>query len=325
MKFWMTRNRRRQAQRSSPWQMLLERLEERVLLTTAPTIAVPGIQTTLEDTSKAITGLSFGSAADPVTVTLSVSHGTLTLSQNVSSGLTATQVSTNGTSSVTIGSTVSATIAQVNNTLANSSGFTYTPGTDYNGNDTLTISVTDTTNSLTSSTTVPLSVTAVNDPPNFTVSPTNPPPVNEDAPLQVIPFATITNFGASNESTQTITKYTVTAGPTTGGLTFSTAPSIDPITGMLTYQPAANANGTATFSVTATDDGGTANSGNDTSAAHTFIITVNAVNDAPSFTLSGNPATVNEDASLQTVSTFATNVSAGATNESGQSLNFTLT
>ena len=55
-------------------------------------------------------------------------------------------------------------------------------------------------------------------------------------------------------------------------------------TGTLTYTPAANANGTATVTVRLQDNGGTANGGQDTSAAQTFTITVTAVNDVPSFT-----------------------------------------
>ena len=76
--------------------------------------------------------------------------------------------------------------------------------------------------------------------------------------------------------------------------------------------------------MTATDDGGTANGGVDTSVALTFIITVNAVNDRPSFTLAGNPAASNEDAGLQTVANFAANISAGPANEVGQALTFIL-
>ena len=50
--------------------------------------------------------------------------------------------------------------------------------------------------------------------------------------------------------------------------------------------PAANlrgANGAATITIDLKDDGLTANGGEDTSAAQTFTITINPVNDAPSF------------------------------------------
>ena len=80
--------------------------------------------------------------------------------------------------------------------------------------------------------------------------------------------------------------------------------------GNLTYTPAANANGLATVTVKIHDDGGTANSGADTSASQTFTITVTPVNDAPSFT-KGADVTRLEDCGAQTVSGWATGISAG--------------
>src|SRR5204862_6531415 len=53
---------------------------------------------------------------------------------------------------------------------------------------------------------------------------------------------------------------------------FTALPAIDGATGTLTYQTAANANGTATVTVVAKDNGGTANGGADTSASQTFTI-----------------------------------------------------
>jgi hypothetical protein len=52
---------------------------------------------------------------------------------------------------------------------------------------------------------------------------------------------------------------------------------------------------------------------------------VNAVNDAPAFTLAGNPPDVNESSGAQTVNNFATNISAGPANESTQTLSFNVT
>ena len=92
---------------------------------------------------------------------------------------------------------------------------------------------------------------------------------------------------------------------------------------MLTYTPAANANGSATITLVLKDDGGTANGGVDTSAPQSFTIVVNAINDAPSFTAGPNQ-TVNEDAGPQTVNSWATGVSAGPANESGQTLTFNI-
>jgi hypothetical protein len=92
----------------------------------------------------------------------------------------------------------------------------------------------------------------------------------------------------------------------------------------LSYTPAANGNGTATVTVTLKDNGGTANGGNDTSPPQTFTITVTAVNDAPSFTKGVNQ-TVNEDAGAQTVNNWATGISPGPADESGQTVAFQVT
>src|SRR5207245_2632944 len=109
---------------------------------------------------------------------------------------------------------------------------------------------------------------------------------------------------------------------TTGGLTFTATPAIDS-SGNLTYQTAPDRNRTSVVNVIIVDNGGTANSGNDTSPTQTFNLTVNPVNDPPSFTLNGNPPTINEDASPQTVNGVVTNRRPGpatATDEAGQTL-----
>jgi len=54
---------------------------------------------------------------------------------------------------------------------------------------------------------------------------------------------------------------------------FTIAPVID-AAGTLTYTPKSGARGTATLSLVARDSGGTANGGVDTSAAHSFTITI---------------------------------------------------
>ena len=60
--------------------------------------------------------------------------------------------------------------------------------------------------------------------------------------------------------------YSIVSQPMHGALT-GTAPN-------LTYTPALLALGTATLTVSATDSGGTANGGSNTSAPHSFSITV---------------------------------------------------
>jgi Bacterial Ig domain len=98
-------------------------------------------------------------------------------------------------------------------------------------------------------------------------------------------------------------------------------PAIDPATGTLSFTSAPNANGAATITFVLHDDGGTANGGSDTSAPQSFTITVGSVNDAPSF-LAGPDQTVLEDSGAQTVGGWATQMSPGPPDESGQSLDF---
>ncbi len=106
---------------------------------------------------------------------------------------------------------------------------------------------------------------------------------------------------------------------------FSVQPSIHPDTGVISFTPAANANGSAVFTVILSDMDGTDNGGNDTSLQHQLTITVTAVDDQPAFTLDGD-VTVNEDSGEYSDETFATGITAGGgTDEAGQTLTFALT
>lgn len=160
-----------------------------------------------------------------------------------------------------------------------------------------------------------LTVNFVNQRPSFTAAGNQ--TTNEDSGAQsVTNWATLISAGPPSESGQTLTF--VVTGNTNPNL-FSAAPAISS-TGTLTYTPAANASGTATIDVVLKDDGGTANGGQDTSTPASFTITVNQVNDAPSFT-KGVDQTSNEDSGSVFVSGWATNISPGPPNEF-QSLQF---
>lgn len=181
---------------------------------------------------------------------------------------------------------------------------TFSPAANMNGTPytTFTFKVKDNSSSFNlseSNYTMTINVTPVNDPPVFTIA-SNPPASNEDTGLQ-----TIANFasGISDgdpEVSQTLQFNTPVLISSTGSLTFSVQPSISPA-GVLTYQAAANRYGTATFSVTLSDNGGTANGGQNTSVAHNFTITVNNINDPPTMNPIPDPAAINEDADTQTV------------------------
>ena len=163
-----------------------------------------------------------------------------------------------------------------------------------------------------------ITVAFVNQAPSFTAGVNQ--TVDEDAASQTISgWATnIIPGPGANEASQTLT-FTVTND---NPALFATAPAIDPTTGELTYAPAANASGTAYVTVDLHDNGGTANGGQDTSLTQTFTITVNFVNDVPSFAAGANQ-TVNENTGPYTVNGWATAISPGAGgNEATQTVNF---
>jgi HD domain len=141
--------------------------------------------------------------------------------------------------------------------------------------------------------------------------------VLEDAGAQsIVGWATAISRGPASEGSQNVS---FTASADNPGL-FTVQPAIA-ANGKLTFTPAANAGGVATITVIAVDDGGTANGGNDTSAAHTFTITITAVNDAPSFSAGANQ-TVLEDTGAQSIPAWATGMSAGPPNEASQNVTF---
>jgi hypothetical protein len=137
--------------------------------------------------------------------------------------------------------------------------------------------------------------------------------VLEDASTQTVnAWATNVTAGPADESSQTVTFDVVTDDPSL----FAVQPALTP-SGNLTFKPAPDAYGVATLTVTARDDGGTANGGADASAPRTFTITINQVNDAPSFS-AGADQSVLEDSGAQTVNGWATSISTGPANESAQ-------
>jgi hypothetical protein len=201
-----------------------------------------------------------------------------------------------------------------------SGNLTFTPAANQFGAATVTLHAHDDGGGTTDdspSQSFTITVTGVNDPPSFTKGGNQ--SVAENAGSKSVSgWATSISEGPG-EGSQTVA-FTVTNN--NNGL-FSAQPAVSP-TGTLTYTTATSASGAATVSVFLKDNGGTANSGDDTSATQTFTIDVSGVNDPPSFNKGANEAVL-EDSGGRTVSGWATSISAGPPDESGQSVSFVVT
>ena len=126
---------------------------------------------------------------------------------------------------------------------------------------------------------------------------------NEDAtvvvPFEVLDTPSITSITATSSNTVLVPGAIVVSGTGT--------------TRVLNITLAPNTSGSSTINVTVNRTGG--------SASQPFTLTVNPVNDVPSFT-KGADQTVNENDPAQTITSWATNISNGAPDESGQALTF---
>lgn len=165
---------------------------------------------------------------------------------------------------------------------------TYTPAADYNGNDSFTFSANDGhANSNTS--TVSILVTEVNDPPTATNDSKT---TAEDTALTFAASDLTANdsAGPADESNQTLTVTAVSQTADTHGAVALAA-------GQVTYTPAADYNGPASFSYTVCDNGTTTGSPDSKCADATVNVTVTPVNDAP--VASDDSATTDEDTSVQ--------------------------
>lgn len=152
-----------------------------------------------------------------------------------------------------------------------------------------------------------LNVAAVNDAPTATlVSSTN---LLEDA-------GTVNLSVTLSDPDNTSLTSSVTSSDTNKITASITPASGTNMTRTLTLKTVTNAVGSATVSLKTGD--GTLTVTND------IAVTISAVNDAPSFTLSKTKLQLNEDAPAQTITNFLTKLSPGATNESDQTFSFSI-
>ncbi|MCM2302624.1 MAG: Ig-like domain-containing protein, partial [Flavobacteriaceae bacterium] len=151
--------------------------------------------------------------------------------------------------------------------------FIYTPNSNFNGTDSFTYTISD-SNGNQSTTTVSITVTLVNDVPVITSTNTYSTP--EDTPLTATIIVTDVDLD--------VLTYTVISTTTNGVLTLNTT------TGVWTYTPNANYNGSDSFTVEVSD-------GNGGIVTQVISITVTPVNDVPVIT-SLNSYSTAEDISL---------------------------
>ncbi len=203
-------------------------------------------------------------------------------------------------------------------TISSAGVLSYTPATDANGSAVLSFRLQDSGGiahggvDTSAAQTITVTINSVNDAPGFAAGADQ--TIDEDAAAQTLnAWASAISTGPANEAAQTLA-FTVTANDNPA--LFSVQPSVSPA-GVLTFTPAADANGTANLSLRVTDNGGTADGGIDSSAEQNFSIALTAVNDAPSFTAS-DPAAVGNNAGVVQMPGWAT-FSPGPGNESAQS------
>ncbi|MCC7372437.1 MAG: hypothetical protein IT306_28750 [Chloroflexi bacterium] len=278
----------------------------------APTIAVPAAQTTNEDTALVFSsgGANLISVADPdagaspVSVTLSVAQGTLSLNGVVNLTFTS---GANGTGSMTF----QGPLTDVNTAL---NGLSYQPNLNYLGADTLNLSADDLGNTGsgspgTDSKTVGITVSAVNDAPVVTAPASA--NVTEDVPA-TISGVTVADVDAGSSPIQMTfsassgtVSLTNTAGLTvvggangTSSVTFSgTLTAFNSVLGTLSYQTNSNSTVTDTLVVTANDQGNTGSGGPKTDTKN-ITINVGAVNDGPTIALPGSSFSTPEETAL---------------------------
>ena len=235
-----------------------------VVVNDAPVNTVPGPASVAEDVLTAISGISVADVDNgTVTVTLSVANGTL------SPSVIAGTVTGNNTATITI----SGTVAQVNSVLAS---LRYQGNADYNGSDTLTVSTSD--GALSDVDTVAITVTPVADIVADNVA------TNEDTPISFNAITGTNGASADNFENAGRAVTAVTQPPAGQGSVIFNAD------GTITYTPAANFNGTTSFTYTVTSGGVTETA--------TVTVTVNAVNDAPVNTLPASGWATNEDTAV---------------------------
>jgi hypothetical protein len=283
----------------------------------APTVTVPGGQSVNEDTSLGITGISFADtdvAENPtgeLRVTLSVANGTLNLASTTGLNFVS---GANASGSMVI----EGTLAEVNAAVAT---LTYQGNSNFNGSDTISVTVNDKGNTGTdpgntgdanseeATATIAVTVSPVNDTPTITKPAGQ--TVNEDTDLTLtgITFADVDSATGDVTATLSVANGVLTINGPTGPLTSASGSGTNSVTlggtvaevnaaiAGMTYRGNLNFHGADTLSLGINDGGnsgadpGLTGGANDETASASVAITVSPVNDAPTIGTSVNVTT----------------------------------
>jgi hypothetical protein len=273
---------------------------------------------------------------DAVTVTLTASAGSFASpvsGSGVGAGVAAVRVDAQTV-------TLSGAAADVSQYMRTGSNQRYTPALNVNGNDVATISVKANDGTADSATSVAnVDVSAVNDDPTVVSVPSDVTVIEDVASNVDLSELTLADIdaGANDIELEVKVGAGVLAASDAGGVTVTgsgtgtitltgTASEIDTYlntASAIKYTGAGDANGedAATLTLTGNDQGHVGSGGGADVQLATVNIDITAVNDVPSFTKGADQA-VNEDAGLQTVNAWATNLSTGPADEAGQTLSF---
>ena len=195
---------------------------------------------------------------------------------------------------------------------------TFEAGPDQAGESTVSCSIVDNGNPpMTTNVEFKIVVTDLNDPPKAVCSAcATGITVNEDVPWQIIPnFLTDISPGPLSEKDQTLLAKCTHSGTadmfrldTTATPLIDGSPTIDPVTGTMTFQPAADASFTVVVRCTLTDNGTPAR----TLSFTQFTLKVTEVNDVPTGTLDmSGRASVAVGSPTTTIPAWITNITPG--------------
>jgi gliding motility-associated-like protein len=191
---------------------------------------------------------------------------------------------------------------------------TFEPTADRSGIATITVVLKDLSNGTTSiPATFKINVNFINSAPTFTVVSPDQTIDEKDGAQIVLGWATDISAGPNpDEVTQNIS-FSTTVISQSAYMSFVQAPKVDK-SGTLTYEVDNVANGTATVEVILQDDGSDTPPNSNSSPPMTFIITVNPINDPPTFTISDN-INIDEHTGAVSIANWAMNISAGPPDE----------